>query len=87
VGNVLGCFIEKADNHILACNFAKYSLILIFFSLADSAALPCNILLIACFLKLKFHKVVWQHMQGVVGFSVTFLLQKGCPMIRMGASG
>ena len=26
-------------------------------------------------------------MQGVVGFSVTFLLQKGCPMIRMDASG
>ena len=28
------------------------------------ATLPCNSSLIACFLTLMFHKVVWQHMQG-----------------------
>jgi len=28
--------------------------------------LPCNLSLIACFLTLMFHKVVWQHMQSVV---------------------
>ena len=39
------------------------------------ATLPCNLSLIACFLTLMFHKVVWQHMQGMVGFLVTRLLQ------------
>jgi len=32
------------------------------------ATLPCNLSLIVCFLTLIFHKVVWQHMQGLVGF-------------------
>ena len=32
------------------------------------AALPCNLPLISCFLTLMFHVVVWQHVQGVVGF-------------------
>jgi len=39
------------------------------------ATLLCNLLLITCFLTLLFHKVVWQHMQGVVEFLVTTLLQ------------
>jgi len=39
------------------------------------ATLPCNLSLIACFLTWMFHKVVWQHMQGVVGFVITILLQ------------
>jgi len=39
------------------------------------ATLPCNLLLIACFLTLMFHKVVWRHMQGVVRFLKTVLLQ------------
>jgi len=32
------------------------------------ATLLCNLSLIACFLTLTFHKVAWQHMQGMVGF-------------------
>jgi len=39
------------------------------------ATLPCNLSLIACFLAIMFHKVVWQHMQDVVGFLITTLLQ------------
>ena len=39
------------------------------------ATLPCNLSLMACILTIKFHKVVWQHMQGVVGFLITTLLQ------------
>jgi len=39
-------------------------------SLKRVAALPCNVSLIACFQTLMFHKVVWQHAQGVVGFLV-----------------
>jgi len=31
------------------------------------ATLPCNLSLIASFLALMFHRVVWQHMQGMVG--------------------
>jgi len=37
--------------------------------------LPCNLALIACFLTLMFHKVVWQHVQGVVGFLTTCFLR------------
>ena len=36
------------------------------------ATLRCNLSLITCFLTLLFHKVVWQHIQGV--FLVTSLL-------------
>jgi len=32
------------------------------------ATIPSNLSLITCFLTSMFHKVVWQHMQGVVGF-------------------
>jgi len=32
------------------------------------ATQPCNVSLIACFLTLIFHNLVWQDMQGVVGF-------------------
>jgi len=39
------------------------------------ATLPCNLSLITCFLTLMFHKVVWQHMQEVIGFLITGLLQ------------
>jgi len=39
------------------------------------ATLPCNLSLIACFLTLMFHKVVWQHIQGMAGFIVTSLLR------------
>ena len=39
------------------------------------ASLLCNLPLIASFLTLMFHKVAWQHMPGVVGFLITFLLQ------------
>jgi len=39
------------------------------------ATLPCNLSLIACFLTLMFRNLVWQHMQGVVGFLITTLLQ------------
>jgi len=39
------------------------------------ATLPCNLSLIACFLTLQFHKVVWQHKQGVVRSLITVLLQ------------
>jgi len=35
------------------------------------ATLPCNLSLIACFMTLMFHKVVWQHMQRVVGLLLT----------------
>ena len=31
-------------------------------------ALPYNLSPIACFLTIIFYKVVWQHIQGVVGF-------------------
>ena len=37
--------------------------------------LPCNLSLIACFADINVYKVVWQHMQGVVGLLVTSLLQ------------
>ena len=37
--------------------------------------IPCITCIIAWILTLMFHKVVWQHMQGVVGFLVTSLLQ------------
>ena len=37
--------------------------------------IPGNLSLTACFLALMFHKVVWQHRQGVVGFLLTSLLQ------------
>jgi len=40
-----------------------------------AASLHCNLSLVACFLTLMFHKVVWQHMQGVVGFLITNLVQ------------
>ena len=39
------------------------------------ATLPCNVSLVTCFLMLMFHKVVWQHVQGVVRFLVTTMLQ------------
>jgi len=39
------------------------------------ATLPCNSSLITCFLTFVSHKVVWQHMQGVVGLLVNNLLQ------------
>jgi len=39
------------------------------------ATLPCNLLLIASFLTLMFHKVVWQNMQEVVGLLITTLQQ------------
>ena len=34
----------------------------------------CNLSLIASFLALLFHKAVWQHVPGVVGFVMTSLL-------------
>jgi len=37
--------------------------------------LPCNLSLFTCFMTLMFHKVVWQHMQGVVWFLIASLLQ------------
>jgi len=37
--------------------------------------LPCSLSLTAFFLAVTFHKVMQQHMQGVVRFSVTTLLQ------------
>jgi len=30
------------------------------------ATLPCNLWPLACFLTIMYHKVVWQHMQGLV---------------------
>ena len=59
-----------------------YADLQIFFSLKDStphfkylAILHRNLSLVAWFLTLIFHNVVWQHMRGAVGFSVTRLLQ------------
>jgi len=69
------------DNHVLACNFTdlkkcftdrlsnKPFLIWLLTTLPHLnyvTTLPCNLSLIACFLMLLFHKVVWQHMQGMV---------------------
>jgi len=34
------------------------------------AILHCNLLLMACLLTLMFHKVVYQHTQGAVGFLI-----------------
>ena len=46
------------------------------FSLTDLVSiLHCNLSLIACYLTLVFHKLVRQHMQRMVGFLVTTLLQ------------
>ena len=39
------------------------------------ATLPYNLSLIARFMALMFHKVVWQRMQGMVGLLITSLLQ------------
>jgi len=39
------------------------------------ATIPCDVSLIACFLALIFHKIVWQHTQGIAGFLITILLQ------------
>jgi len=44
-------------------------------NLKHAATPPCNLSLIACFLTLMFHKVVWQHMGGMLGLLVTSLLQ------------
>jgi len=33
---------------------------------------PCNLFLIACFLTLMFHKVVWQHTKGLLIFNNHF---------------
>ena len=81
------------DDHLLACNFAKYLSILIFFTrrlsnkpfliwlltipphLEYVTTVPCHLSLIASFLTLMFHVVVWQHMQGVVGFLIAALVQ------------
>jgi len=67
------------NNHVLACNFAKYLPILFFTGRLSNkpfliwllttppshlkyiASLPCNLWLIACYLTLMFHKIVWQH--------------------------
>ena len=38
--------------------------------------LPCNWLLIAYFLTLVFHKVAWQHMQGIVKLLITTLYRQ-----------
>jgi len=40
------------------------------------ASLPCNLSLIVCFLVLTFHKVVWQHMKDVAGFSILYFTAK-----------
>ena len=51
------------------------------------ATLPCNLSLFACFLTIMFHKVVWQHMQGVVGFFnklFTANLSRNLPVKKMG---
>ena len=40
-----------------------------------TVGLPRNLSSNACCLALKFHNVVWQHMQGVVEFLITNLLQ------------
>jgi len=43
--------------------------------LKNVATQPHNLSLITGFLTLMFHKVMWQHMQGVVGLLITRLLQ------------
>ena len=73
------------DNHLLACIFAKYSPILFSFTgtlsyysfLIWLLTTPphLNASLIACFLRLMFHKVVLQHTQGLVGFLIIISLQ------------
>ena len=42
---------------------------------ANAATLPYNFSLIACFLTLIFHNVVWQQLLDVVGFLIIILLQ------------
>jgi len=80
------------DNHVFACIFAKYSLILIFFTLRLSnkrfliwlLTTPLHLkyaaTLASCrswlvLLTLMFHRVVWQHMLGAVGFLICIKLQ------------
>ena len=62
------CQVLKKDAHTR--KLVPFSVIVIYVT-----TVPCNLLLVACFLTLMFHKVVWQHMQGVVGFLITILLQ------------
>ena len=40
-----------------------------------AATLPSNLSSVACCQTIIFHKVVWQHMQGVVGLLITAFLQ------------
>ena len=93
LANTLLKYEESArDNHVLACNFATYSPILIFYGRLSNkplfiwllatpqhrkyvATLHCSISLIVCFLTLMFHKIVWQHMQGVMGLLISSFLQ------------
>jgi len=49
------------------------------------ATLPCNVSLITvhvsgcyCFLDIIFHKIVWRHVWGVVGYFITALLHIYC---------
>ena len=42
------------------------------------AAPPCNLSLMACFLTM-FHKVVWQHTQGMVGLLIYYHLTANLP--------
>jgi len=79
------------DNHLFACNFAKYSPIIPFFFNSRLSNKPFLIWLLTTwphhtlnmllhdlvnrFLTLIFHKVVWQHMQGLMGLLAIILLQ------------
>jgi len=72
---------DNLTNHLLPCNFAKFSPILKMLPLADSAInlsefgywqphrtsnmLLHYLVMYRLFLTLMFHKVVWQHTQGV----------------------
>ena len=90
------------NNHVLACNFAKYLPILFFTDRLSNkrfliwllttpphlkyiATLPCNLWLIACYLTLMFHKVVWQHTRsgGIFNNQLTVNLRKNLSVKKM----
>jgi len=75
-------FTDRLSNKPFLIKLTKFWLMTTPPHLKNVPTLPCNLSLIACFLTLLCHKLVWQHMQGVVGFLIfTFtILQIYCRM-------
>jgi len=54
---------SERDNHVLACNFARYSPILKFLLTVSAFSNKPFLIWLLKTRALTFHKVVWQHLQ------------------------